>query len=65
MPEDVPVIERRRIVIEYEIRVPSGSAAPVSVPAPSRETPNIDELAEAVRRELIRTGVRNGTAGIP
>ena len=51
MAEEVPISETRRVVIQYEIKVP-----PAGVRA--METP-ITELAEAVRRELIRTGSRN------
>lgn len=57
MAEDVPVSEIRRVVIQYEIQIPS--APPMSVAAPS--APQLDEadLVERVRRELIRTGSRN------
>jgi len=67
MPEQVPVSEVRRVVIEYEIRVPhvSGSLAPTLQPEPTPQpepaaSVDIDELAEKVRRALIRTGDRNG-----
>lgn len=56
---DAPVVEVRRVVIQYEIQTP---AAPMAQAVPATEsaaTPNIEELAEAVRRELIRTGNRN------
>ena len=63
MPEQVPVSEVRRVVIEYEIRVPHvpGSLAPAPQPEPSSQPEpsaqvDIDELVEKVRRELIRTG---------
>jgi hypothetical protein len=53
--EEIPVSEVRRVVIEYEIRVPFGR--PIA-PEPTR--PTVDaELIDAVRRELIRTGSRN------
>jgi hypothetical protein len=59
MPEQVPISEVRRVVIEYEIRVPTGGAARASAPAaPSK--PEVDrDLVDAIRRELIRTGSRN------
>ena len=56
MAEEVPISEVRRVVIEYEIRVPRGAAA-MRPP----DTPQIDEAAlfERFRRELIRNGSRN------
>jgi len=59
MPEAVPVHEVRRVVIEYEIRVPTGGAARMPAPAqPSK--PVVDrDLVDEIRRELIRTGSRN------
>ena len=57
MPEEVPVSEVRRVVIEYEIRVPTGAAMRATPPAETQV--NEDELVEKVRRELIRTGYRN------
>ena len=59
MAEQVPVSEVRRVVIEYEIRVPAGGAARPSTPEPAPQM-DTDELVEKVRRELIRTGSRNG-----
>ncbi len=54
MAEDIPVSEVRRVVIEYEIKVPATPAArAVSAPTVDRD------LVEAVRRELIRSGSRN------
>ena len=57
MAEQAPIHEVRRVVIEYEIRVPTGGAARATPPA----APQIDEaaLVEKVRRELIRIGSRN------
>jgi len=58
MPESVPVHEVRRVVIEYEIRVPTGGAA--RMPAPAVSKPEVTpDLVETIRRELIRTGSRN------
>ena len=56
MAEAIPISEVRRVVIEYEIRVPRGAAA-----ARQAEPPQMDEdaLVEKVRRELIRAGSRN------
>ncbi len=51
----VPISEIRRVVIEYEIRVPNGR-----VLASSSSRPTVDaELIDAVRREFIRIGSRN------
>jgi hypothetical protein len=47
-------VEVRRVVIEYEIRIPSGPP-PREIPT-SNVTP---EMVEAIRRELIRMGSRN------
>lgn len=58
MPEDIPISEVRRVVIQYEIQVPRGGTAPADPAAP--QTQGADrELVEAVRRELIRSGSRN------
>jgi hypothetical protein len=46
--------EVRRVVIEYEIRTPTGPP-PKPLPGTSVDA----ALVEAVRRELIRTGSRN------
>ena len=56
MAEEIPISEVRRVVIEYEIRVPRGAAA-----MRQPETPQMDEqaLVETVRREFIRLGSRN------
>ena len=54
MAEETPISEVRRVVIEYEIRVPRGSAA-----APAAPQIDEDALVEKVRRELIRAGSRN------
>jgi hypothetical protein len=59
MPEQVPVSEVRRVVIEYEIRVPTGGAPPRAA-ADTPNKPTVDrDLIETIRRELIRTGSRN------
>lgn len=57
MAEDIPVTERRRVVIEYVVngppwQKPAGGAADAG-------PLDIAELTRAVRRELIRTGYRN------
>jgi hypothetical protein len=58
MPEEIPISEVRRVVIEYEIRVPAGPP-PRAVPETAAR-PEIDrDLIDAIRRELIRTGSRN------
>ena len=53
MAEDIPISEVRRVMIEYEIRVPQGKTRPAE--------PQLDETAllERLRRELIRVGSRN------
>ena len=53
MAEDIPISEVRRVMIEYEIRVPQGQARPPE--------PQLDEAAllERLRRELIRAGSRD------
>ena len=50
---DIPVTEIRRVVVQYTVQGPGWQKAP-SAPAQS-----LEELVEAVRRELIRTGSRN------
>ena len=54
MADDAPIVEVRRVVIEHTVTGPPWQKAPA---APS--LPSVEELAEAVRRELIRTGYRN------
>jgi hypothetical protein len=55
---DQPIHEVRRVVIEYEIRVPTGGASRAAPTAPSK--PEVDrDMVDAIRRELIRTGSRN------
>jgi hypothetical protein len=63
MAEEVPIHEVRRVVIEYEIRVPRGAAATMMRPDEKPEK-SIADLAEAVRRELLRTSSRNGNVGL-
>ena len=58
MADETPISEVRRVVIEYEIRVPSGGAMRPT-PPPGKPEMDIDEMVEKVRRELIRTGSRN------
>ena len=58
MPEEIPIHEVRRVVIEYEIRVPTGGMARAVPAAPAK--PEVDrDMVDAIRRELIRTGSRN------
>lgn len=57
MAEQVPVSEVRRVVIEYEIRVPQGGAA--FRPAAQAPQTNDDEIVRRVRDELIKIGSRN------
>jgi len=52
MAEEIPVSEVRRVVIHYEIKVPEGGT-----PDPSAQFER--DLADRIRRELIRTGSRN------
>jgi hypothetical protein len=59
MPEQVPISEVRRVVIEYEIRVPTGGAARTSAPAAPSATEVTPELVDAIKNELIRSGSRN------
>ena len=58
MADETPISEVRRVVIEYEIRVPRGAAAFNPAQSAQPET-NVDDIVEKVRRELIRTGSRN------
>lgn len=57
MADEIPVSEVRRVVIEYEIRVPQGGAA--FRPAASAPQANDDEIVRRVRDELIKIGSRN------
>jgi hypothetical protein len=58
MAEDTPIHEVRRVVIEYEIRVPTGGASRAVPETPAK--PEVDrDMVDAIRRELIRTGSRN------
>jgi len=59
MADETPVHEVRRVVIEYEIRVPTGGMARAPAPAaPSK--PEVDrDLVDAIKAELIRHGSRN------
>ena len=58
MAEEIPISEVRRVVIEYEIRVPRGGTQAASAPAPSSPTVDAD-LVRAIKDELIRDGSRN------
>ena len=62
MAEPAPIHEVRRVVIEYEIRVPRGAAA--FRQADQKPEPNLADLAQAVRRELLRSSARNGDVGL-
>jgi hypothetical protein len=53
MAEEIPVSEVRRVVIHYEIKVPETSGVPDQSERYERD------LADRIRRELIRTGSRN------
>jgi hypothetical protein len=49
-------VEIRRVVIEYEIRIPSGPARAMMEPA----RPTVDaDMVRALKDELIRDGSRN------
>lgn len=63
MADEIPISEVRRVVIEYEVRIPQGSPMR-SESAAQAQTPNIEELAEQIRRELLRTGIRNLNVGL-
>jgi len=55
MADEIPVSEVRRVVIEYEVRIPK--APP---PRAVAERPTVDQdMIDTIRRELIRTGSRN------
>jgi len=53
MADEIPISEVRRVVIHYEIKVPETSALPDQSARYERD------LAERIRKELIRTGSRN------
>ena len=58
MADEVPISEVRRVVIEYEVRVPTGP--PPRAVAETTSRPEVDrDLIDTIRRELIRTGSRN------
>jgi len=57
MADETPIHEVRRVIIEYEIRVPTG-AAMRATPPPEPQM-NLDDIVEKVRREFIRIGSRN------
>jgi len=50
------VVERRKVIIEYQVTASTTPRAESGIPQPLQVTP---ELVEAVRRELIRQGSRN------
>jgi len=58
MAEEIPVSEVRRVVIYYEIKVPETSALPDQSARYERD------LAERLRKELLRTRARNGDVGL-
>ena len=58
MADETPISEVRRVVIEYDIRVPSGGAMRAT-PPPGKPEMDLDDIVEKVRRELIRVGSRN------
>lgn len=51
MAEDTPIVEIRRVRIEYTVQGPPWQKAP--------PVPDLEDLARAVRKELIKTGFRN------
>ena len=54
---DTPIVERRRVIIEFENRIQGDLGSQDNRPS---GRPDVDrELVEAVRRELIRLGSRN------
>ena len=64
MPEEIPISEVRRVVIEFEVRVPQG--APMrSEPAtqPQRPSSLTSEQITQVRDEFIRMSRRNPDLG--
>jgi len=58
MAEEIPISEVRRVVIHYEIKVPETSALPDQSARYERD------LAERIRKELLRTSARNGDVGL-
>ena len=58
MAEEIPISEVRRVIIEYEIRVPRGAAA-----ARPQAVPQMDEedLARIVERAMSRNLERRGS----
>ncbi len=58
MADTTPIHEVRRVIIEYEIRVPAGGAARMA-PEPATRPEVTPEMVDAIRRELIRSGSRN------
>ena len=59
MADERPIHEVRRVIIEYEIRVPTGGMARTPAPAAPSKPEVTRDLVDAIRRELIRTGSRN------
>jgi len=58
MAEETPISEVRRVVIEYEIRVPTGP--PPRAVSETTSRPVVDrDLIDAIKDELIRHGSRN------
>jgi hypothetical protein len=53
---DTPIVERRRVIIEYENRISGDLGALEGRMSKQTVTP---ELVEAVRQELIKLGARN------
>jgi hypothetical protein len=58
MPDEIPVSEVRRVVIHYEIKVPETSGLADQSARYERD------LAQRIRRELLRTSARNGDVGL-
>jgi len=58
MADEVPISEVRRVVIEYEIRVPAGPPPQAIAETTSKAKLDRDDIEE-IRRELIRLGSRN------
>jgi hypothetical protein len=57
MAEEIPISEVRRVVIHYEIKVPQGGTNDQSAQYER-------DLAERLRKELLRTSARNGDVGL-
>ena len=58
MADETPIHEVRRVIIEYEIRVPTGP--PPRAVAETMSRPVVDrDMVDAIKRELIRDGFRN------